>query len=168
MGMRTPPWTDENQAALDQRRALFRPALCRGVRLKKHKVLERVPCPCCGYPTLARRDAYEICCLCIWEDDGEDDANTDGWGGGPNGAYSLTQARANVVAFGSMYHPENNTTVTGNDSAEIVALKQELIGLYEALPSVGEDGLVAHWKGILDQERALRKAEEKRWKDLNR
>ena len=68
-----------------------------------------------------------------------------------------------------MYHPENNTTVTGNDSAEITSLKQELIGLYEALPSaVGEEALVAHWKDILDQERTLRKAEEKRWKDLNR
>ena len=153
--MRTPPWTDENQAALDQRRALFGPALCRGVQLKKHKTLER-------------RDKHEICCLCIWEDDGEDDTNTDGWGGGPNGAYSLTQARANFLAFGTMYHPENNTTVTGNDSAEIVALKRELIGLYEALPSMDEDRLVAHWKGILDQERTLRKAEEKRWKDLNR
>ncbi|MQX52345.1 hypothetical protein GFN93_03730 [Alcanivorax sp. PA15-N-34] len=130
--------------------------------------MERVPCPCCGYPTLERRDHYEICCLCIWEDDGEDDADTQGWGGGPNGAYSLTEARANFVAFGTMYHPDNNTTVTGNDSAEITALKQELIRLYEALPSVGEDGLVAHWKGILDKERGLRKAEEKRWKDLHR
>ncbi|MGB2247580.1 MAG: CPCC family cysteine-rich protein [Alcanivorax sediminis] len=166
--MRTPPWTDENQVLLEQRRALFGPALCSGVRLKKHKMLERVPCPCCGYPTLERRDHYEICCLCIWEDDGEDDADTQGWGGGPNGAYSLTEARANFVAFGTMYHPDNNTTVTGNDSAEITALKQELIRLYEALPSVGEDGLVAHWKGILDKERGLRKAEEKRWKDLHR
>src|SRR5579863_7304160 len=32
---------------------------------------EFIVCPCCGYPTLTDRDAYEICCLCNWEDDGQ-------------------------------------------------------------------------------------------------
>jgi hypothetical protein len=31
-----------------------------------------VTCPCCGYPTLRSRDAYDICELCNWEDDGQD------------------------------------------------------------------------------------------------
>ena len=106
--------------------------------------------------------------MCIWEDDGEDDATTHDWGGGPNGAYSLTEARANFVTFGTMYHPDNNTTVTGNDSADITALKQELMALYETLPSLTDDKWVQHWKEILGQERGLRKAEEKRWKDANR
>lgn len=33
----------------------------------------RFPCPCCGWPTLDERDAYEICSVCGWEDDGDDD-----------------------------------------------------------------------------------------------
>ncbi len=27
------------------------------------------PCPCCGQPTLAEPEAYEICPICGWEDD---------------------------------------------------------------------------------------------------
>lgn len=165
--MRTPAWTDDNQVVLDRRRAVFA-GLGIDVRLNKRTQVVRVPCPCCGYPTLERRDAYEICHLCIWEDDGEDDATTHDWGGGPNGAYSLTEARSNFVTFGTMYHPDNNNTVSGNDSEEITALKQELMALYEALPGLTEGEVVPHWKVILDQERSLRKAEEKRWKDLNR
>ena len=31
------------------------------------------PCPCCGYLTLDERGGYEICPVCYWEDDGQDD-----------------------------------------------------------------------------------------------
>ncbi|MEK3797022.1 CPCC family cysteine-rich protein [Peribacillus sp. FSL H8-0477] len=39
--------------------------------------MQRVKCPCCGFPTLDERDAYEICVLCKWQDDGQDDLNAD-------------------------------------------------------------------------------------------
>lgn len=29
-------------------------------------------CPCCGYQTLSSRDDFEICDVCLWEDDGSD------------------------------------------------------------------------------------------------
>ncbi|MFH1721766.1 MAG: CPCC family cysteine-rich protein [Candidatus Altiarchaeota archaeon] len=47
-------------------------------------------CPSCGYPTLGERDGYEICILCGWEDDGQDDKNADEIWGGPNSILSLT------------------------------------------------------------------------------
>lgn len=31
------------------------------------------PCPCCGYKTLSSRAHYDICAVCFWEDDGEND-----------------------------------------------------------------------------------------------
>lgn len=31
-------------------------------------------CPVCGYLTLEERDAYDICAICFWEDDGSDDS----------------------------------------------------------------------------------------------
>jgi hypothetical protein len=31
------------------------------------------PCPCCGFVTLGERSAFEICPVCFWEDDGQDD-----------------------------------------------------------------------------------------------
>jgi hypothetical protein len=56
-------------------------------------------CPCCGFKTLGERAVYEICPVCYWEDDGQDDPDADAVWGGPNGALSLTQARANYMAF---------------------------------------------------------------------
>lgn len=45
---------------------------------------------------------FEICPVCFWEDDGQDDADADEVFGGPNGNLSLTQARANYKTFGAV------------------------------------------------------------------
>ncbi|WP_090769340.1 CPCC family cysteine-rich protein [Nonomuraea maritima] len=58
-------------------------------------------CPCCGYVTLSERGGFEICPVCFWEDDGQDDPDADVVLGGPNGYLSLTQARRNFLAFGA-------------------------------------------------------------------
>jgi len=50
-------------------------------------------CPCCGERTLSERGSYEICDVCGWEDDGQDDHDADEVRRGPNGGFSLTQAR---------------------------------------------------------------------------
>src|SRR5215216_1988474 len=51
-------------------------------------------CPCCGYLTLDDRAGYEICPVCSWEDDGQDDHDADEVRGGPNYGLSLTAARS--------------------------------------------------------------------------
>lgn len=56
-----------------------------------------VDCPCCRFPTLGERGAFEICPICWWEDDGQDDADADEVRGGPNRDLSLTVARANFT-----------------------------------------------------------------------
>ncbi len=58
-------------------------------------------CPCCGYKTLSERGRYEICPVCFWEDDGQDEEDKDVIRGGPNGKLSLTQARINFQTFGT-------------------------------------------------------------------
>jgi len=58
-------------------------------------------CPCCGCKTLATRGAYDICPVCFWEDDGQDDDDADETLGGPNGDLSLTAGRANFRLFGA-------------------------------------------------------------------
>ena len=60
-------------------------------------------CPCCRLPTLGERGGYEICEVCRWEDDGQDDPDADLITGGPNGAYSLSRARDNFRAHFHMY-----------------------------------------------------------------
>jgi Cysteine-rich CPCC len=58
-------------------------------------------CPCCGCKTLSKRTAFEICEVCFWEDDGQDDGDVDENRGGPNGSLSLAEARANYLRFGA-------------------------------------------------------------------
>jgi len=58
-------------------------------------------CPCCRYKTLHGRAGSEICKVCFWEDDGQDDHDADVVRGGPNGLLSLTKARHNFSVFGA-------------------------------------------------------------------
>jgi hypothetical protein len=58
-------------------------------------------CPCCGCRTLGERGRFEICPVCFWEDDGQDDHDAAVVRGGPNGALSLAEARANYLRLGA-------------------------------------------------------------------
>jgi len=58
-------------------------------------------CPCCGYLTLSERGGDEICPVCYWEDDGQDDHDADQVRGGPNRDLSLTMARRNFAMYGA-------------------------------------------------------------------
>ncbi len=57
-------------------------------------------CPCCGYDTVLERCRYEICPICGWEDDGQDNQDADEVLGGPNSDLSLSQARKNFLLHG--------------------------------------------------------------------
>lgn len=58
-------------------------------------------CPCCGYLTLGERGGFEICAVCFWEDDGQDEHDADDVRGGPNGELSLSDARLNFDLMGA-------------------------------------------------------------------
>jgi hypothetical protein len=75
----------------------------RAVTFNVHRTAGDEPygCPCCGYLTLRERGMYEICPVCFWEDDGQDDHDADDARGGPNRGLSLTEARHNFTAYGA-------------------------------------------------------------------
>jgi hypothetical protein len=83
-------------------------------------------CPCCGYPTLSVRGSFEICGVCDWEDDGQNDGNANETLGGPNGDYSLTEARSNFQNFATMYRPSDPRFSRFNKEK-----LKEIIDLYE-------------------------------------
>jgi hypothetical protein len=58
-------------------------------------------CPCCAYKTLHERGGYEICPVCFWEDDEQDDHDADEVRGGPNGTLSLSDGRKNFKLQGA-------------------------------------------------------------------
>jgi hypothetical protein len=68
---------------------------------EKTESVKTYRCPCCGYKTLYGRGGFEICEVCYWEDDGQDEVDKDIALGGPNGDLSLSQARANFQKFGA-------------------------------------------------------------------
>jgi Cysteine-rich CPCC len=85
----------------------------------------RCCCPCCGYPTLGSWSEFEICQICWWEDDGQGDRTADQVAGGPNGSYSLTEARGNFEDDGDKYrYDTTRINVVSNASPERLALLQ--------------------------------------------
>jgi len=66
----------------------------------RHRI-KKYSCPCCRYRTLTERGGYEICQVCFWEDDGQDDHDADVVRGGPNYELSLADARSNFAKIGA-------------------------------------------------------------------
>ncbi len=93
----------------------------------------RAQCPCCGYPTLDSRANYDICELCNWEDDGQDDESADEVWGGPNSDYSLTEARANFQKFRVMYSPGRDQRITAGDTELEYKTKGLLMSAFDEL-----------------------------------
>lgn len=78
-------------------------------------------CPGCGYPTLTGRGHYEICDVCDWEDDYQDDKEADEVWSGPNGNLSLTENRINIgkkIAEIAI----NKSGQVINDPAEVITI----------------------------------------------
>jgi Cysteine-rich CPCC len=59
-------------------------------------------CPCCKFKTLYERAADEICPVCFWHDDGQNESEAEEVWGGPNHDLSLRQAQRNFAAFGAI------------------------------------------------------------------
>jgi hypothetical protein len=64
----------------------------------------RYRCPCCGYRTLDAPGAFELCPVCWWEDDGQEDADAEEVRLTVNGQLSLNEARAFYASYGAA-HP---------------------------------------------------------------
>ena len=118
---------------------------------------ERFACPCCGYLTLPEAGSGEICELCLWEDNGQDDAHAEELWYSTNGYYSLARARENFGRYGVMYEPEGQSRLVGGaDSAAERSTKRELIAAFNAMPGAPDDAaLAALWKRALKCERRL-------------
>ena len=94
------------------------------------RLVSRVACPCCGYPTLSERAAYEICELCNWEDDGQGDQDAEEVLGGPNSDYLLSEARQNFKLYRVMYAPGRDQRLTGPDTQLQYDVKGQLMAVF--------------------------------------
>lgn len=114
--------------------------------------MNRFNCPCCGYPTLEERRGWEICCLCNWEDDGQDDPHADNVWGGPNQDYSLTEARENFKKYYIMYRDRQRFL---KQTDKEVQTKKGLIKAFEKLRTANDESAQQIWKEIDSFEKEL-------------
>lgn len=70
--------------------------------VEPHLPGHRYRCPCCKCLTLSSRGYYEICKICFWEDDGQDEHDAEVVRGGPNHDLSLRQAQENYRSMGAV------------------------------------------------------------------
>ena len=97
-------------------------------------------CPCCKYPTLSEVGGYEICDICSWEDDGQDDPHADE-GSGPNGI-SLTEARENFQTLLARLR-----SVQSSQSDESDGALMQLVDFYDRVRSAEITGEgVSFWR----------------------
>lgn len=66
-------------------------------------------CPCCGSPNPSGAD-FNICEKCNWEHDLMARLDPDEVDGGPNGDYTLNEARDNFKKYGTMYRSADQKT----------------------------------------------------------
>lgn len=100
-----------------------------------------ISCPCCGFNTIDERAAYEICPVCWWEDDGQDNKNADISMGGPNEDISLTQARINYLKFG-IYNPKRKDLIEKkSDTSKYLKGRTFQFNIAEEIVEVG-----SNWK----------------------
>jgi hypothetical protein len=103
-------------------------------RRQAFEAASRPTCPCCGYPTIPEREACEICPLCAWEDDGQDDPGRGGGAapdvvvGGVNADYSLTESRANFARNLTAFRPSD---IDFERERAATPIKREVVAAYE-------------------------------------
>lgn len=105
-------------------------------------------CPCCSYPTLSEPGGYNICLLCNWEDDGQDDPYADEVWPGPNKGYSLTQARDNFKKYWIMYSPDRDPRISAPDSDLQRTIKQQIMDAFDAMADSNEEDQAQKWQII--------------------
>lgn len=114
--------------------------------------MHREKCPCCGYPTLKKRSYDEICMLCDWEDGSFSEYTPEKIDGGPNGDYSLKEARRNFEAHLTMYRKKPKSL-----NSTLLEKKRMLIKAYSSLSleENNEEPESAKWERIIKLEQSL-------------
>lgn len=130
---------DDPSSALSDRRAALRSRARQAVASVARclRVAEELyDCPCCGYLTLTG-PRIEICPICHWSDDGQDDDTASIVRGGSNQDLSLDDARANVRRYLVKY-PSDDRRVPAE--IELIPKKKEIIAEFDFALNAKSDG----------------------------
>ena len=130
----------------------------------------RRPCECCGFPTLAMPDEYEVdpaweltsvsCDLCEWENrplDRDGDVRADVPADEErNDGLSLDAARSHFGRFLSIYHPDEPPIwKVAPSSDDLVQAREALRAAYEDVLKIDVPERYEGWERVREREAAL-------------
>jgi hypothetical protein len=101
-------------------------------------------CLGCGYPTLTERGGYEICCICNWEDDDQDDFDADAIRGGPNYELSLTENRLYIGEKLQKYIQQSGGEIIAEPLVVLNILAQHEVTILNIVKDLPEDADTNH------------------------
>jgi len=105
---------------------------------------------------LHERACYEICVLCEWEDDGQDDLRADEVWGGPNHNLSLTEARRNFREHLNVFRRGEDPRIGGVESPEETRAKRAILEALDFLAQTPSATVVEKlWTRIAEHEAVL-------------
>lgn len=82
-----------------------------------NKTFQLFTCPGCGFPTLTSREEYDICNVCNWEDEQENEEQADEVLGSPNYDLSLNRNRINIErALQDIVKKQTGAVITDPDT----------------------------------------------------
>jgi|GEM_PF-996187 len=135
----------------------------------KSSAILRNSCPVCGYLTLDCRDAFEICAICFWEDDGTDDFEMDD-SRGPNhmtlgeGRKIFQNAKRELLAatsgddtlIGSLKNKfinlDNSIKLRNGDKYDVLRLQNDIIDLLVVNKIYGLEKLFGMYRKFTEKE----------------
>lgn len=120
--------------------------------------MNRGICPCCGYPTLKERAAYDICILCNWEDLPFGDSFDRFEDVDPDGNSGLAESRRNFNKYFIMYSVKR---IIDRQTPKEIEAKKALISAYQECEKYKTDLITykALWRKAKVREHRLRRAQ---------
>lgn len=104
-------------------------------------------CPVCGFPTLDERGDYEVCVVCLWEDDGEGTSARDLTRVAPPNCTSMLQERVNLA--GMLAHFERTDEISGSLHEVITKIRDFKARRVHGEGSIARDDFAAHLRAVL-------------------
>lgn len=129
------------------------------------RIRSKYTCPCCGYPTLDERIDWEICLICWWEDDGQDDFDENEERGTNVDAiidqpYTLKECRNNFEEYFTSFRPSDERHERlGNRTKDN---RKEVVDIYDKImeismkPSMTKEEVITIKKLICESKNKLK------------
>ncbi len=91
-------------------------------------------CACCGYPTIEEPQTLEVCYLCLWKDNGQDDPHANEYWRGAYYGLTLSAAREHFAAYVACFDDSSRYPLFSEEQdPALLRAKRACIALFEQM-----------------------------------